>query len=181
MLNPVNEIIQHRKDRAILKRTRFGFFQKIATIGIVLVLLLSYVFGITTVHGVDMSPALKDGDIVFFVRLGHEHANGDILVYEQGGKDCVSRVGATAGDTLRKGTNGQIVFNERLHPMAPDEGLYYKTMARDEIKYPITLDKGELFMLGDKRDTAEDSRSFGVISEKQVKGKVITFIRKRGL
>ena len=181
MENNVNKIIQHRKNTARLKRIRFGFFKKITVIVAVCVLVFSLVFGITNVHGVDMSPAIKDGDIAVYLRLGSDYNNGDIIVFEQDGKDYISRIAATSGDELKEANNGELVFNDRLHPINKDEGLFYKTMARRKIKYPIRLGEGEFFVLGDKRDSAEDSRYFGIIKREQIKGKVFTLIRKRGL
>ena len=181
MENNVNKIIQKRKNRAVLKRKRFAFVKKIITIAIVLTIVMFFVFGITTTHGVDMSPAVKDGDIVVYFRINSNYACGDIVVFKHNGKDYVSRIAAVKGDILSKGNNGRLIFNERIHPINKDEGLFYETSARRKINYPITIKDNEYFVLGDKRDTAEDSRYFGVIKKSQIKGKVFSLIRKRGL
>lgn len=181
MQNDVNKIIQKRKNTAILNRTRFAFIRKIGVIAIIVLLLFSFVFGVTTVHGVDMTPAIKDGDIILYFRINSGYNNGDVVIFENKGKDYVSRIAATGGDILKKGTNEQLIFNGRMHPIHKDEGLFYTTMARDNIKYPVTIMKNEYFVLGDKRNTAEDSRTFGKITKSQIKGKVFTFIRKRGI
>lgn len=47
--------------------------------------------------------------------------------------------------------------------------------------FPVTIGEGEYFVLGDNRIKAEDSRIYGVVSNREIQGSVITLIRRRGL
>ena len=47
--------------------------------------------------------------------------------------------------------------------------------------YPLTLAEDEFFVLCDYREGARDSRYFGPVSEGEIKGKVITVVRRSGL
>ena len=47
--------------------------------------------------------------------------------------------------------------------------------------YPCTVPEGCVFVLGDYRTEAEDSRKFGCIPLENVQAKVITNIRRRAL
>ena len=42
--------------------------------------------------------------------------------------------------------------------------------------YPLTLKGGEYFILGDQRENAKDSRYFGAVKGKEIKGRVITVL-----
>ena len=166
MQNSVNATIRQRKKGAVLKLSRLHFFKKLLLIAAVCLVVFTQVFGLTTVHGIDMAPAVKDGDVVVFFRIHNSYANGDVIVFTQKGKKYISRVAATPGDVLQKGTNKQLVINGRLHPKNESEGIFCETMARRALDYPVEVKDGDLFVLGDKRDTAEDSRAFGCIKMK---------------
>ena len=48
------------------------------------------------------------------------------------------------------------------------------------IRYPVTLETGEYFVLADRRTNAVDSRLYGVVTEQEIKGTVIALLRRRG-
>ena len=69
--------------------------------------------------------------------------------------------------------NGSIV-NE------PD--IFYKTPAYvDGISYPVKVKKDQYFILCDFREGAKDSRYFGAVNAKDIKGRVITVLRRSNL
>ena len=41
--------------------------------------------------------------------------------------------------------------------------------------------EGEYFILVDKRESGEDSRYYGMVKEKEIKGSVVTIIRRNNL
>ena len=49
------------------------------------------------------------------------------------------------------------------------------------LSYPYAVPEDSVFILGDCRTQAEDSRDFGPVQCSAVKAKVITLIRRRGL
>lgn len=49
------------------------------------------------------------------------------------------------------------------------------------MEYPYTVPKGCVFVLGDYRTQAEDSRDHGCVKLGDVKAKVITILRRRAL
>ena len=59
--------------------------------------------------------------------------------------------------------------------------IIYPTYPRDGAEYPQRVPEGCVYVLGDYRTTAQDSRDFGPIPLKDVQGKVITILRRRGL
>ena len=57
--------------------------------------------------------------------------------------------------------------------------ILYPTYAKEGISYPCTVPDDCLFILGDYRTQAEDSRDFGCIPQDNVKARVITILRRR--
>ena len=49
------------------------------------------------------------------------------------------------------------------------------------ITYPYEVPEGSIFVLGDYRTDANDSRTYGAIPASCIKGKVLTILRRRGI
>ena len=61
------------------------------------------------------------------------------------------------------------------------QDIYFDTTQfKDGVDFPVTVGSGQVFILGDNRPQASDSRIYGCIDIKDVKGKVIAIIRSRG-
>ena len=69
--------------------------------------------------------------------------------------------------------NGSIVL---------EQNIFYETpQYESEVKYPLKLQEGECFVLGDHREGATDSRYFGAVDTQEIRGKIITVIRRNQL
>lgn len=169
------------RQRAILKMERNGLLRRMIATGAVLFVLFGMVFGITKVKGEDMAPALRDGDIVLYFRLWQEYDPGDVLFYECRGEKLFGRVAAAAGTTLDRSEGGVLLINGRVHPPQKKQGLFYETYARSRVQYPVKVPQEAFFVLGDRRSEAKDSRDFGPVKEKEIKGKVVIVIRKKNI
>ena len=63
-----------------------------------------------------------------------------------------------------------------------ENDIYYSTpMYDNNVSYPVTLRENQYFILCDYREGAKDSRYFGAVEMEEIKGKVITIIRKNEL
>lgn len=60
-------------------------------------------------------------------------------------------------------------------------GILYPTYPKSLLSYPYAVPEDSVFILGDCRTQAEDSRDFGPVQCSAVKAKVITLIRRRRL
>jgi len=80
-------------------------------------------------------------------------------------------------DYPRSGINGN------MQPVQKRAGLYYRTYINEggKLQIPDVVPEDKYLILGDKRDTARDSREYGFIPRKEIKGKVFTIIRRRPL
>jgi len=90
----------------------------------------------------------------------------------------ISRVVAKEGDSDDFKDN-QLVVNGNA---VIEDGIFFSTpVFEGPNSYPLTLGPGQCFVLGDKREEAVDSRSFGVVERDEVKGTVITILRRNAI
>ncbi len=150
---------------------------KIVFVIATLAILYFFLFGIIRYNDDGMKPALKDGDLVVYYRLDKKYSVGDLLTYEYKGKFRVARVIATAGSTIDINEDGLVVNGSPQQ----EQDIYKETLLYKEgIEFPLKVPEGNLFVLGDNRTSAVDSRVFGAIPIKDTQGKVVTIIRRRG-
>ena len=151
---------------------------KIAAISICFALIFTLLYGFHRHMGPDMSPMIRDGDIVLFYRLSKGHAIGDLILVDINGQRQVRRVVANAGDTVDITDDGLIINGGLQY----EPEIYQQTWRyANGISFPITIDEGQVFLLGDARENAVDSREYGPVSIDSVQGNVITIIRRRNL
>ena len=143
----------------------------------VLWVLLTQVYLVTQASGNEMFPAVKDGDLVLGCRLEKDYAKNDVVVYERSGTLRVGRVLARGGDIVTLSESGVVEVNGS----AQGGGILYPTYPKSLLSYPYAVPEDSVFILGDCRTQAEDSRDFGPVQCSAVKAKVITLIRRRGL
>ena len=152
---------------------------KIAIIALAFVLLFTFLFGITRYADPSMSPAIKDGDLVIFHRYTQSgYWPQDVIVLSYNGQTQVRRVIATAGDTVDI-TEAGLMINGALQQ---EPGIYEKTERyQDGADFPLTVPEGQVFVLGDSRTGATDSRIYGCVKIEDTLGKVMAVIRRRGI
>jgi signal peptidase I len=112
--------------------------------GLLLALLLRYIFFVGYVPTASMEPAIKQESFVFGIRIINELKLGDVVIFERNGRLLVKRIAALPGDTVVISGKSMII---------PDN--YY-------------------FMLGDNAEMSFDSRYWNepFVSEWQIKAKV---------
>lgn len=129
-----------------------------------------FVIGFSFVKGESMEPTLQSGELVMYGRFYREYEKGDVVsVKIPSGQYYVKRVIATAGDTIEL-REGKVYVNEELleEPYVQGETISQK----GKVRYPLTLEEGQVFVMGDHRTESLDSRTFGVVGERQIKGKL---------
>ena len=125
-----------------------------------------------------MFPAIQNGDLVIYYRLDKRYVSSDVLVAEYQGEKIPLRVIAVEGDKVDIQEEG-LFINGHLQ----QETRIYETTKRftDGVNFPVTVKKGQVFVLGDSRENSTDSRMFGPVEIADTYGKVITIIRRRGI
>lgn len=154
-----------------------NFFIRLGIFILLLYLFFSRILFLSRVNGMEMFPSLKDGDLALGYRLEKEYHADDVVAYEENGKTCFGRVIAEGGDEIEIDGTGDV----KINGVSESGEIIYPSQDGGKLKYPYKVPKNSLFLLGDHRGETKDSRSYGAIPEKQIKGKVITILRRRGL
>jgi len=160
-------------------RDLLSLLAKIASIALAFVLLFTFLFGLTRVQEPSMAPAVRDGDLVVFYRYTRSgYLPRDAIALEVRGKRQIRRVVATAGDIVDVTEDG-LVINGALQQ---EQEIYLKTERyQDGVGFPLTVPEGQVFVLGDSRTDATDSRIYGCVKIENTLGKVMAVIRRRNI
>lgn len=111
-----------------------------------------------TVNGGSMSPTLASGDVVLLNRLSYtlrEPERFEVVAFEREGSGIqIKRIIGLPGETIQI-RDSQIYIDGE--PLKAEDGLSIAAIA-GLAEYPIELGADEYFLLGDNRDSSEDSR-----------------------
>lgn len=175
----VPEVIHKNRVRAESREEIRRFIFKIILVVLVVYLAFQYVWGLAIVKNMDMGPALKDGDLVLFFRLDRDYVLTDVVKYTVGGQEYFGRVVALAGDTVDVSDDGTLMINGSY---LEEEEIYY-SMDKElsAVEFPYVVGENRVFVLGDYRTEATDSRKLGAINTATIDGKVIGYFRRRGI
>ena len=150
-------------------------FLLITVIGI----LFGVVCGLTPMANADMQPAVCAGDLMLYYRLGKNLNSDDVVVFQKEGIQYTGRIVAVPGDVVEITDESELMVNKNT---VMEDNIFYTTPAYDsEVEYPLALKEDQYFILCDNREGAKDSRSFGVVDTSEIKGKVITIVRRSGI
>lgn len=143
---------------------------------IVVFIIFAFMFRAIGVDGDSMVPTLNDGDWVAISGMTTSIERGDIVVVTQPWErnvPIIKRVIALGGDTVdidfennRVYVNGREIYEPYI--LEPTRVSY-------DVEFPITVDEGKIFVMGDNRNISLDSRSsqIGLIDEDYVLGKAL--------
>jgi signal peptidase I len=149
---------------------------KIVIIAVVFVLVFTFLYGFDRNTDPGMAPMVKDGDLTVFYRLDKDYVIGDLLVLKFQGELQVRRVVAKAGDVVDITKDG-LIINGALQQ---EPNIYQKIRRYDDsVSFPLTVGQGQVFVLGDAREDATDSRVYGPVNVDDTHGTVITIVRPR--
>ena len=142
-------------------------------------LLLFKAFGFIHMPNNDMNPRIDGGDLLMYYRLNKAPSENEIIVLDKNSTLYIGRVIAKPGDEVNitdddtLSVNGNVLNEPNISGGTPKyEGF---------VSYPLTLGEDEYFILVDNRDGGEDSRYYGPVKKSEIKGIVITLIRRNNL
>ncbi len=167
------------KKRAKKRMSDFQYFC-MQTLALVLILyvLFGHLVGIVSMPNADMYPRIDSGDFLLVYRLDRNPKAQDIMMFEKNGTRYVGRVIAIGGDTVEI-TDGAVKVNG--YTMV-ETNIFYETYPLEGFtSYPLTLANDECFILADQRKGTEDSRFFGPVRYSELKGTVISVMRRNNL
>ena len=134
-----------------------------------------------------MNATLVDGDFLLLLSnvFYTNPQPGDIIVASldsfKDGEPIIKRVIATEGQFVDIDFDAGIVFvGNSLDTMMPLTEDYTKTLTtrQEGMQFPLQVEEGCIFVMGDNRDMSKDSRNpeIGLIDTREVLGKAIFLI-----
>lgn len=162
----------------------FEWVEMVVLSACLILLIFTFVLRPARVDGNSMQETLHNGEMLLISDIAYKPQRGDILVFQKINSThpapIVKRVIATEGESVDidfdswtvtvTDTNGEAhVLEESYRKLATDARV------TSNLKYPVKVGKGQLFVMGDNRNHSLDSRSsaIGLVDENEVIGKVL--------
>ena len=156
-----------------------GLIEWMLAIGLAFLLFFAareFVFRVAHVTGSSMEPTLNHGDMVVLNRLIYLFASpraGDIVAFpypENPSEFYIKRVVGVPGDIIDL-RNGEFIINGQPldDPFSGDPVL-----ALGDVAFPVVVEEGRFFVLGDNRNGSKDSRfnAVGTVPGRDMVGRV---------
>ena len=158
--------------RQSLKGT-FGAFVVVVAIAVIIAFILLPVLKITNGH--NMEPGFQPGDIILIQKTSKAE-KGDVCAFYFNNKLLLRRVIAKEGDIVEIDEHGYVKVNDEI--LEENDYISEHALGQCDIEFPFRVPTGQIFMLGDNRDYALDSRAtnFGCIAQDEIYGKPLARI-----
>lgn len=146
-------------------------FRYLLPVALILFVVFQFVVGISVVNGNSMNDTLKNGDLVLYSRLQKDVKKGDVVaIAKPSGEYHVKRVVAVSGDIVDV-RDGKLYVNGVEETADYVKG--YTSRESNTITYPVTVEEGKVFVLGDNRPESIDSRRDRTISLQSITGVIL--------
>ena len=137
-------------------------------------ILFAFVFRVCGVKGTSMNDTLQDKDFLILSHSFYVPQRGDIVVlYEQDvekKEPLIKRIIGVEGDVIRIDFDTDTVY---INDEPLDEPyVNYPTLPYN-YRGPVTVPKGEVYVMGDHRNNSHDSRLVGTIPVDHIIGKAV--------
>ena len=149
-----------------------SWFRDILVAFIIAIFIIVFIVQPVKVEGTSMQPVLKDQERIFvnrFIYQFKEVSRGDVVVFRYPNdvnKSFIKRVLAVPGDEIEIRAGMVFLNGKRL-----DEP-YVLPEFWDKRSYPRTIvPPGSYFVLGDHRNSSNDSRNWGFVEKRLIYGK----------
>lgn len=154
----------------------YEWFNSIVASFVIIFLIFTFSLRAVGVSGRSMMPTLDDKDWLAVTNWNYTPERGDIVVVTQPNElhePIIKRVIGVGGDTVDIDFEAGKVFVNGTECIEPY--VFTDTNKKYDVKFPLTVPKGYLFVMGDNRNGSLDSRSsiIGMIDERYILGKVV--------
>ena len=136
-------------------------------------------FRIIVVSGPSMYDTLLNGDYILLLSnvFYHDPQYGDIVVASKesfdDGKPIIKRVIATEGQMVDIDFAQGVVYVDGV--ALQEDYTYTPTNVEEGMQFPLIVDNGCVFLMGDNRNGSQDSRStqIGLVDKRELLGKAL--------
>ncbi|MBO5322897.1 MAG: signal peptidase I [Oscillospiraceae bacterium] len=179
---PVSE---NQRNKPSWQKTALLYLHDLVYLLSAAIIVLLLCFRVVVVSGTSMNTTLLDGDYLLLLSntFYHDPQYGDIIVAAKDsfkdGEPIVKRVIATEGQWVDIDFEKGIVFvsDDGMTTWRQLEEPYTNTPTnvQEGVQFPLYVEEGCLFVMGDNRNGSRDSRSpdIGLVDKREVLGKVI--------
>ena len=144
-----------------------------------ILVLFTFCMRVVIVSGSSMFSTLVDGAYLLLINrpLCGELEQGDIVVASmerfKDGEPIVKRVVATEGQTVDIDFRAGIVYVDGV--ALEEEYTYTPTHLSEGMEFPLVVEEGCLFLMGDNRGDSRDSRApeIGLVDEREILGRAV--------
>ena len=162
-----------------IDRGLYDWVQAVVCPLLAMVLVFTFLLRIVRVDGDSMRETLQDGDMLLVLSgaLCGDYRPGDVVVLRKegfhGGNLIVKRVVAVGGQTVDIDFSAGAVYVDGQ--VLEEDYIRQPTYLEEGMKFPVTLEEGELFVMGDNRNDSDDSRnpSLGPVDSRCVVGRAM--------
>lgn len=164
------------KEHYTKHKSTYSFIIMIVVCIIIAKLLTSFVFISVMVDGNSMYSTLKNGDKaitdgLFYKMSGIDRFDIVIIDHPKYTEKLVKRVIGLPGEKLKYSRGVLYINGEVVEETFIDEKTKLQTLTPlGNDTFEITLGENEYYVMGDNRGNSADSRYFGAIKKKQIKG-----------
>ena len=183
----LEENIEKDEEKPSTKEFIFDWLEVLVHAIIVVVICFSFFFRIATIDGSSMENTLFDGEKIIISNMFYEPKVGDIVVISRNKENSIYTMDGTNTPIIKRiiAVEGQMVDIDFEKGIVYVDGValdepYAKTPTNVNhgVKFPVIVDEGCVFVLGDNRNDSYDSRSpqigeYGMIDTRYILGKAL--------
>jgi signal peptidase I len=164
-----------KPDLVALGREVRAFLRDLALTVLIAIVIVAFVIQPVRVEGTSMLPRLHDGERIFvnkFIYKFEPIRRGDIVVFwypNDPSKSFIKRVIGLPGEMISIRRGIVYINGEPLPEPYLDPSLH----TREENMPPVYVREHYYFVMGDNRDSSNDSRQWGLVPEKYIYGKAV--------
>ena len=163
-------------EKSSLSRGIYEWMQSVVLAIVLCVLIFIFLFLIVNVDGSSMVPTLEDRDKIVVSRLFYKPKQGDIVVLTKhsfSDTSIVKRIIAVGGQTVDIDFDSGKVIVDGV--VLDEQYTAEPTYRQIDMDFPVYVDEGCVFVMGDNRNRSTDSRDtrIGVVDEGCIIGRLL--------
>lgn len=156
-----------------MKQESINFIKDLAFIIILAICIRSFLFSTSIVDGKSMYPTLDHGDKLIQTSYPYTYnklERGDIIIFHSNTDQMyIKRIIGLEGDQLSF-SHGYLCINGEETSIGEE---IFHSFSGQRIFDELEIPKDHIYVLGDNYYNSRDSRSFGPIDKKEIKGKAV--------